>query len=77
VTERPEAVDAGTVQLVGTDAGRIVAAVDRLYDDDSEHGRFARRANPYGDGRAAQRIVSALSGLPFEEFAPALRELAA
>jgi UDP-N-acetylglucosamine 2-epimerase (non-hydrolysing) len=77
VTERPEAVEAGTVQLVGTDAGRIVGAVNRLFDDESEHRRFARRANPYGDGRAAHRIVSALTDLPFDEFVPAVRELAA
>jgi len=77
VTERPEAVAAGTVLLVGTDADRIIASVSRLFDDDAEHAHFSRRANPYGDGRAAQRIVAALTGKPFEEFAPTVRELAA
>jgi UDP-N-acetylglucosamine 2-epimerase (non-hydrolysing) len=77
VTERPEAVAAGTVRLVGTDADRIIASVSRLFDDEAEHSHFSRRTNPYGDGRAAQRIVAALTGKPFEEFAPAVRELAA
>lgn len=68
VTERPEAVASGTVRLVGTDPRRIVATVAELFDDAASHASFARKINPYGDGRSAQRIVSALTGKPFTEF---------
>lgn len=61
-TERPEAVEAGTVELVGTNPERIVAAVTRLLDDAGRYGRMARALNPYGDGQAAGRIVRRLSG---------------
>ena len=71
VTERPEALEAGTVQLVGTDRSTIVAAVTRLLDDPAARRAFERRINPYGDGHAAQRIAAALAGRPFEEFSPA------
>lgn len=67
-TERPEAVHAGTVQLVGTASDAIVDAVNRLFDSDAEWQRFAKAANPYGDGYASSRIVSALLGEPFDEF---------
>lgn len=60
VTERPEGVEAGTVKLVGTDAGHIVAEARRLLDDPQAHAAMARSVNPYGDGRAAERIVAAL-----------------
>ncbi|MGB8518204.1 MAG: UDP-N-acetylglucosamine 2-epimerase (non-hydrolyzing) [Gallionella sp.] len=60
VTERPEAVDAGTVQLVGTDTKKIVAECTRLLDDDNYYRQFSRRANPYGDGTASQQIVASL-----------------
>jgi len=59
-TERPEALEAGTVMLVGTDHDRIVGGVSRLLDSDSEYGRMSRAVNPYGDGYACVRIVSAL-----------------
>lgn len=62
VTERPEAVKAGTVKLVGTDRGQIVAEAVRLLEDAGEYGRMARAVNPYGDGHAAGRIVGALLG---------------
>jgi UDP-N-acetylglucosamine 2-epimerase (non-hydrolysing) len=68
VTERPEAVAAGTVSLVGTSRERIVEGVTRLLDDAEYHASFARRVNPYGDGHAAARIVDALCGRPIEEF---------
>ncbi len=55
-TERPEAVEAGTVKLVGTDEERIVAEATRLLDDSSEYARMTRIHNPYGDGRASMRI---------------------
>jgi len=70
VTERPEAVEAGTVRVVGTDRERIVAEASRLLDDPEEHQRMARAVNPYGDGRASQRIVAALLGEPVEPFEP-------
>ncbi|WP_211463232.1 non-hydrolyzing UDP-N-acetylglucosamine 2-epimerase [Collimonas silvisoli] len=68
VTERPEAVSAGTVQLVGTDPARIVAAVEQLYDDDCAWEQATYRINPYGDGRAAERIVDVLCGRATDEF---------
>ncbi|MDI3522800.1 MAG: hypothetical protein PWP43_982 [Bacillota bacterium] len=60
VTERPEAVAAGTVQVVGTEAPDIVAAAERLLTDRGAYERMARAANPYGDGRAAWRIRTGL-----------------
>jgi UDP-N-acetylglucosamine 2-epimerase (non-hydrolysing) len=60
-TERPEAIEAGTVQLVGTDVDAIVRAASRLLDDDSAYARMATAHNPYGDGRASERIVDVLA----------------
>lgn len=59
-TERPEAVDAGTVKLVGTDTDLIVAEVDKLLDDPLAYSRMSRAHNPYGDGNAASRIKNAI-----------------
>ncbi|PIJ50768.1 UDP-N-acetylglucosamine 2-epimerase [Erwinia sp. OLTSP20] len=59
-TERPEAVDAGTVRLVGTDSAKIVAETSRLLTDDDAWQAMSRAHNPYGDGQACQRIVQAL-----------------
>ena len=59
-TERPEAVAAGTVKLVGTDADRIVQEAERLLDDEAEYHRMARIHNPYGDGHASDRIRHAI-----------------
>jgi UDP-N-acetylglucosamine 2-epimerase (non-hydrolysing) len=59
-TERPEAVDAGTVRLVGTDPEMIRREALRLLQDDAAHAEMARAMNPYGDGKAAQRIATAL-----------------
>ena len=59
-TERPEAVDAGTVRLVGTDRNRIVLEANRLLDDPIAYGAMARAHNPYGDGLAAIRIKDIL-----------------
>lgn len=61
-TERPEAVDAGTVRLVGTDRARIVAEAARLLDDPDAHAAMARAHNPYGDGHAAARIAGIIAG---------------
>lgn len=58
-TERPEAVEAGTVRLVGTDEERIVAEVSRLLDDKAARESMARVHNPYGDGQASRRIAEA------------------
>jgi UDP-N-acetylglucosamine 2-epimerase (non-hydrolysing) len=55
-TERPEAVEAGTARLVGTDTDRIVQQVSLLLDNRSEYDRMARVHNPYGDGQASGRI---------------------
>lgn len=62
-TERPEAVDSGTVRLVGTDTSVIVEWVDRLLRDDLAHSAFARAVNPYGDGHASERVIAALEEL--------------
>ncbi|WP_199907820.1 UDP-N-acetylglucosamine 2-epimerase, partial [Klebsiella aerogenes] len=59
-TERPEAVTAGTVRLVGTDPRRIVEEVTRLLHDDEEYQAMSRAHNPYGDGQACGRILHAL-----------------
>lgn len=56
-TERPEAVEAGTVRLVGTDAEAIVAESTRLLDDGAAYAEMSRAHNPYGDGKASRRIV--------------------
>jgi UDP-N-acetylglucosamine 2-epimerase (non-hydrolysing) len=62
VTERPEAVEAGTVLLVGASRDRIVGEVFRLLEDENAYNRMARAVNPYGDGHAAERIVASLLG---------------
>jgi UDP-N-acetylglucosamine 2-epimerase (non-hydrolysing) len=59
-TERPEAVTAGTVALVGTATAAIVAEVTRLLTDRAAYARMAQAVNPYGDGRAAARSVAAI-----------------
>jgi len=63
VTERPEGVSAGTVKLVGTDRLRIFSAIRQLLEDPVAYETMARAGNPYGDGRAAERIVTALKGV--------------
>ena len=61
-TERPEAIEAGTARLVGTNTNRIVAAVTGLLDDEVDYARMARAHNPYGDGQATRRILEVLRG---------------
>ena len=56
-TERPEALDAGTVNLVGTDYGKITSEVSRLLDDNAYYDSMSKAVNPYGDGKACERIV--------------------
>ena len=60
-TERPEAVDAGTVKLVGTRPDAIVSEAVRLLDDQAEYERMARLHNPYGDGKASARIAERIA----------------
>jgi len=74
-TERPEAVDAGTVLLVGTDASAIVRETLRLLEDDVAYAAMANAVNPYGDGHAAARGVAAIAhmlglGSRLPEFSP-------
>ena len=59
-TERPEALEAGTVKLVGTDYEKIVSEVSRLLDDVTYYDTMSKAVNPYGDGLACRRIVNAL-----------------
>jgi UDP-N-acetylglucosamine 2-epimerase len=60
VTERPEAVKAGTVKLAGVKRAEVVKAASQLLEDDSEYSKMAHAVNPYGDGTASRRIVDAL-----------------
>ena len=79
-TERPEGVEAGMVRLVGTERSRIVAEAARLLSDPEAHSAMATGTNPYGDGKAAGRIVSILlerssqPGRPAMEWRPARRK---
>nr|WP_304097537.1 UDP-N-acetylglucosamine 2-epimerase (non-hydrolyzing) [Mitsuokella multacida] len=59
-TERPEAVDAGTVKLIGTDRERVYEEAKKLLTDRAEYSRMAESVNPYGDGKAAARIIQAI-----------------
>ena len=61
VTERPEAVVAGTVKVIGTESAAIVRETIRLLEDRAEYERMARAVNLYGDGHASERIVAAMS----------------
>ena len=65
-TERPEALKSGTVQLVGTNHDVIVSAVSTLLDNPVAYERISKAVNPYGDGMACSRIVSALNGNCFD-----------
>jgi len=60
VTERPEAIEAGTVRLVGADRERIVANVAELLDNSARYASMSRAHNPYGDGNACEKIISVL-----------------
>lgn len=70
VTERPEAVEAGTVRIVGTNRERVVAETVKLLEDETAYRRMSQAVNPYGDGQAARRIVAALLGEHVEPFMP-------
>jgi UDP-N-acetylglucosamine 2-epimerase (non-hydrolysing) len=71
VTERPEAVTAGTAQLVGTCRQRIVETASALLDDKQAYDKMAQAVNPYGDGKASRRIVARLRGQEVAPFVPA------
>jgi len=60
VTERTEGIEAGTAKLVGTDKEKIVSEATRLLESESEYKKMANAVNPYGDGKASQRIVDIL-----------------
>lgn len=68
VTERPEAVDAGTVKLVGTDIAKIVSGVSELLNDDKLYLQMSCASNPYGDGKSSQRIVQTILQLTTRNF---------
>jgi len=59
-TERPEAIEAGTVKLAGTYEEKIITLASQLLEDPNEYARMAKSVNPYGDGKASERIVAAL-----------------
>ncbi len=59
-TERPEAISAGTVKLVGTDYNKIVQETSLLLEDSSVYEAMAKAINPYGDGHACERIVDVI-----------------
>ncbi|EWH10396.1 UDP-N-acetylglucosamine 2-epimerase [Catenovulum agarivorans DS-2] len=61
-TERPEAVEAGTVKLVGTDVNLIVSSISELMDSEDAYRAMSFAHNPYGDGKACQRIIDVLMG---------------
>lgn len=70
-TERPEAVEAGTVKLIGTAYEDVLRETNRLLDDEKHYRSMAEAANPYGDGKACERIIKAIlrkNGYPMENF---------
>ena len=70
VTERPEAVEAGTVRLVGTNRERIITETMELLENAEEYTKMAQAVNPYGDGHAAERIVGAILDEKIVAFEP-------
>jgi UDP-N-acetylglucosamine 2-epimerase len=69
-TERPEGIEAGVARLVGTDEERIFLEAEKLLTDEKAYRAMARVSNPYGDGKAADRIVGILAGRSVSEFSP-------
>jgi UDP-N-acetylglucosamine 2-epimerase (non-hydrolysing) len=59
-TERPEGIEAGTARLIGADGDRIVAEANALLDDPAAYRRMAQAHNPFGDGKASERIIHIL-----------------
>jgi UDP-N-acetylglucosamine 2-epimerase (non-hydrolysing) len=62
-TERPEALKAGTVKLVGTDKEKIIKEAQKLLDDKVEYEKMSKAHNPYGDGKACEKIVQFIKGI--------------
>jgi len=75
-TERPEALEAGTARLVGTDVNAIVSECERLLSDPEHYRSMAHARNPFGDGHASERILDVLADFPIasrlEEDAPSM-----
>jgi UDP-N-acetylglucosamine 2-epimerase (non-hydrolysing) len=69
-TERPEGVDAGTLRLVGTDEETIYRTFTLLLDDRAEYEAMSHACNPYGDGRACERIADILEGKAYSPWEP-------
>ncbi len=67
VTERPEGIIAGVARLVGTDKKKIIGETEKLLNDQSEYQRMVSHRNPYGDGKASIRIVSAIQRILFKK----------
>ena len=65
-TERKEAIDAGTVELIGTDQEKIVSKVEHLYFDPAYYKSMANAINPYGDGRSIHRILKIIEEKHFD-----------
>ena len=61
-TERPEALEAGTVKLVGTNSEMIIKEAQKLLDDKLEYEKMSKAHNPYGDGNACEKIVNFIKG---------------
>jgi len=59
-TERPEALEAGTVKLVGTDTSKIIKEAQKLINNSIEYNKMSKSHNPYGDGKACEKIVKFL-----------------
>ena len=68
VTERPEAIESAAAKLIGTGADRIYSETIRLIEEPESYFQMSNAINPYGDGRAGQRIVQFLLGKPMEAF---------
>ena len=62
-TERPEAIEAGTVKLVGTDSNKIIKEAQKLLDDTMSYQKMSKAHNPYGDGKACEKIVEFLKDI--------------
>ena len=69
-TERPEGVDAGTLRLVGTDEETIYSTFKLLLENPEEYARMSNACNPYGDGRACERIADILEGKAYQPWEP-------
>ena len=69
-TERPEALTAGTVKLVGTNHQKIMDEVSTLLDNTAAYEKMSKATNPYGDGHACERIADILEGKEYSPWEP-------